>query len=531
MSRLTHVGDDGRAHMVDVSEKTETARTAVAGGYLICLPATLAAVREGNAPKGSVIGTAEVAGIMAAKRTSELIPLCHPLLLTDAVVTIEVDDDLPGFRVSAQVRAVGSTGVEMEALTAVSIACRHSGDREGRREIGELVARMIPFDEALRRVQEAARPIGRERVVLAEASNRVLAEPVCAMVDSPPVDSSAMDGYAVRDADLPGTLRLIGQSFAGSDCTPAVVPGTCVRIFTGAPVPDGADRVVIQELVARDGDLAIFAQPDGGARHIRPRGSDFRIGDILLEPGRRLDPRALVAAAGADIGDVEAWRRPTLVVLGTGDELAPPGEARLRPGAIPESVSFGVAAMAEAWGARSLGSRRLADDLEVMELAAGEALAQADLVVVTGGASVGEKDFAKAMFEAHGLDLFFAKVAIKPGKPVWFGRAGGRLVLGLPGNPTSAMVTARLLLAPLVAGLSGHDGALDWRPLPLAATLPACGERETFHRARRTDAGAVPLSNQDSSAQRLLAQADLLLRSRPHDPEREIGETVEALAF
>ena len=390
---------------------------------------------------------------------------------------------------------------------------------------------MIPFDDAVRLVEGIANPLGRERVPIAEAAGRVLAAPVVAQIDSPPADSSAMDGYAVRDADLPATLRVIGDSFAGRGFEWPVAPGTCVRIFTGASVPEGADRVVIQEVVERNGDQATIAELPGKARHIRPKGSDFRSGDVLLEAGRRLDPRALVACAGADQAEVEVWRRPAVVVLGTGDELAPPGEARLRPGAIPESVSYGVTAMAEQWGARVLGSRRLADELEAMKRAAGEALEQADLVVVTGGASVGEKDFAKAMFEAHGLELVFAKVAIKPGKPVWLGRAGGRLVLGLPGNPTSALVTARLLLAPLVAGLAGRGGALDWRDVMLADPLPACGERETFHRARRGERGAVPLTNQDSSAQKALAEADLLLRSRPNDPARKAGEAVDALDF
>jgi molybdopterin molybdotransferase len=188
-------------------------------------------------------------------------------------------------------------------------------------------------------------------------------------------------------------------------------------------------------------------------------------------------------------------------------------------------------ALAEMWGGRSLASRRLADDLPAMERAAGEALEVADLIVVTGGASVGEKDFAKAMFAPHGLEPIFSKVAIKPGKPVWLGRAGGRLVLGLPGNPTSAMVTARLLLAPLVAGLAGRAGALLWRLLPLGEPLPACGDRETFHRARRLETGAIPLANQDSGAQRALAEADVLLRSRPHDPPRSAGQEIEALDF
>jgi molybdopterin molybdotransferase len=390
---------------------------------------------------------------------------------------------------------------------------------------------MISFDEAVRRVEEVARPIGRETVPLARASGRVLAAPVVAKVDSPPADASAMDGYAVREADLPGSLRIIGESFPGSGFEGALKPGTCVRIFTGAPVPEGADRVVIQEVAVREGDLVAIADGPGPSRHIRAGGSDFRAGDVLLEAGRPLDPRALVAAAAADAADVETWRRPAVLVLATGDELAPPGEARGRRGAIPESLSLGVAALAEQWGGRSLGSRLLADELPALERAAGEALDEADLVVVTGGASVGEKDFAKAMFEAHGLDLIFSRVAMKPGKPVWLGRAGGTLVLGLPGNPTSAMVTARLLLAPLVAGLAGRTGSLDWRSLALAGPLPACGDRETFHRARRIERGAAPLSNQDSGAQKALAQADLLLRSRPNDPPRSAGHEMEVLDF
>lgn len=390
---------------------------------------------------------------------------------------------------------------------------------------------MISFDEAIRRVADVARPIVRESVPVVRAGGRVLAEPVIAMIDSPRSEGSAMDGYAVRTADLPGTLRLIGESFPGHGYDGVLEPGTCVRIFTGAPVPGGADRVVIQEVATRDGNLVAIADPGGPARHIRGQGSDFRSGDVLLEAGRRLDPRALVAAAGADVAEVETWRPPAILLLSTGDELVPSGKARGRPGSIPESVSVGVAAYAELWGGLHLGSRTLADDLPAIQQAAGEALEQADLVVVTGGASVGERDHAKAMFAPHGLDLIFSKVAIKPGKPVWLGRARGRLVLGLPGNPTSAMVTARLLLAPLVAGLAGRAGVLGWRKVPLAGPLPACGERETFHRARLLDRGAAPLANQDSGAQKTLADADLLLRSRPNDPARPAGHEIETLDF
>ena len=192
---------------------------------------------------------------------------------------------------------------------------------------------------------------------------------------------------------------------------------------------------------------------------------------------------------------------------------------------------MGVAALAQEWGAEVLATRRLRDELVAMEQAAREAIAEADLVVVTGGASVGERDFAKTMFAPCGLELVFSKVAIKPGKPVWLGRCGDRLVMGLPGNPTSAMVTARLFLAPLVAGLSGRMARTEWAEVPLAGELAACGDRETFVRARRTPEGAVPVGNQDSSAQAALAQADLLLHCRPNRAARQVGELVDAIDF
>jgi molybdopterin molybdotransferase len=389
---------------------------------------------------------------------------------------------------------------------------------------------MISFEEATRLIGEIAHPLGREQIAVAQASGRVLAAPVVAQVNSPPADCSAMDGYAVRNADLPGTLEVVGESFAGQGFDGTVTPGTCARIFTGAPLPAGADRVMIQEEVERAGNRATM--PAGGhSRHIRAAGSDFRVGQVLIEAGQRLNPRALVTAAGADLAQVEVWQRPRMAILATGDELAAPGEARLGPDRVPESVSYGVAALGEEWGALVLSRSRLCDDLRVMEAAARGAASEADLVVVTGGASVGERDFSKAMFEPLAVKFVFSKVAMKPGKPVWLGRCGRTIVLGLPGNPTSAMVTARLFLAPLVAGLSGRSDAAQWTTIRLAGELPACGTRETFVRARRTDEGAVPVGNQDSSAQAALAQADLLLRCRPHQTARQSGGLVEAIDF
>jgi molybdopterin molybdotransferase len=389
---------------------------------------------------------------------------------------------------------------------------------------------VIGFDEAAALVAEAALPLGIERVALDEAKGRVLSAPVIAMVDAPPADVSAMDGYAVRDADLPGRLRVAGESFPGRGHEAPIEAGRCVRIFTGARVPPGADRIVVQEEVRRDGETAFFESP-GPARHIRARGSDFAHGDLLIEAGRLIDARALVAAAGADLAEVEVWRRPRLVILGTGDELVAPGHARATPGAIPESISLGIAAFAEDWGAEVVARKRLGDDLPVLEQEAAEALRIADVVVVTGGASVGERDFAKAMFEPAGLDLIFSKVAIKPGKPVWLGRAGETLVVGLPGNPNSALVTARLLLAPLLAGLTGRKPVLCWRQAKLAEPIAATGNRETFYRGVSAGEAVRLLSNQDSGAQRTLAAADLLVRRTAGAPVAAAGEMVDVIDF
>jgi molybdopterin molybdotransferase len=343
-----------------------------------------------------------------------------------------------------------------------------------------------------------------------------------------------MDGYAVRDVDigqLPVSLRVIGESFAGAGMNRGIGAGECARIFTGAPVPPGADRIVIQENARHEGGTVIIGEHPGSARHIRKGGGDFTEGEELLAAGRLLDPRAIIAAAAADISEVEVFRRPRVRILSTGDELAEPGTAAGTKYAVPESVSFGIAALSQEWGAELIGRTRLRDDLASLEQAAAEALRDADLVVVTGGASVGEKDFAKAMFEPAGLELIFSKVSIKPGKPVWLGRADEALVMGLPGNPTSALVTARLLLAPLLCGLTGRDigEALRWRHLPLAAPLNECGARETFHRARGEGDAVAIFSNQDSSAQKVLAQADLLVRQRANTPARQPGEPVAVL--
>lgn len=394
---------------------------------------------------------------------------------------------------------------------------------------------MITFDEAIAQIAGIAKPLGTQIVRLDEAAGRTLARDIVASIDSPRTDVSAMDGFAVRDAGLssvPARLRVTGQSFAGHQEPPALGSNECVRVFTGGAIPKGGDRVVIQEAVREEGEWAWFDDLPGPARHLRARASDFSRGDTLLCSGSLLGPRALVAAAAADVATLEAYRQPRLAILSTGDELAAPGTARDQPARIPESLALAVAAMGEVWGGSCVSRLRESDDPVRLQQAAEKALEAADLLIVTGGASVGERDYAKAMFEDE-LDLIFSKVAIKPGKPVWLGRRRGRLVLGLPGNPTSAMVTARLFLAPLVAGLSGRDpgSALCWRSAELAGPLAAAGDRETFVRARWSGQLVEALADQDSGAQRALVAADILLRRRPRALAAVAGQAVDALDF
>lgn len=394
---------------------------------------------------------------------------------------------------------------------------------------------MIGYDEAQSLLAHAVRPLGTEEVRLVRAHGRVLAQPVYAAVASPRRDVSAMDGYALRDVDahVGASLRVIAQSTAGGAVPRAIGVGETVRIFTGAPMPQGADRVIMQECCETSGADMTITDNYGPGWHVRKAGSDFAIGDRLLSPGRMLDPQAIVALAAADAASVMVYRPAELAIIATGDELVEPGTARDAELVIPDSVSFGVAALARQYSARIAGRFAGADDLKVLRRLADIALAAADVVVVVGGASVGERDFSTAMFAECGLDPLFSKVAIKPGKPVWMGRARERWVLGLPGNPTSAMVTARLFLAPLLAGLAGRHPreALEWHAMPLSAALPPADGRTSFVRMRREGDCLLPIGNTDSSAQAALAEASWLVRRDAGAPACPQGSVVEALRF
>lgn len=323
------------------------------------------------------------------------------------------------------------------------------------------------------------------------------------------------------------------ESFAGEPPGRAVAPGTAVRIFTGAAMPPGADRVVLQEDILRDGAGIVIPALDHGKTHVRRAGSDFALGDTLVRAGVRLTPGRLLAAAAGDLAEVEVYARPKVAIMATGDELRPPGAAVAPAGSIPESASFGVAGLARSFGAEVEVAPSQPDSLPRLRGAARELIASADIVVVIGGASVGDRDFSRSMFDGTGLRILFSKVAMRPGKPVWFGQTPGTCVIGLPGNPGAALITARLFLAPMIAGLSGlaPRSVLDWRRHPLASGIEATGPLECLFGGRDLGGAIEILANRDSSAQRALADIDVLVRRPPHAGAAAMGDRVEALPF
>ena len=389
---------------------------------------------------------------------------------------------------------------------------------------------LISFDEAQRLLIDMAKPVGTERVSLGAGDDRILAAPVIAQRSAPIVAVSAMDGFAVRDEDtrhLPAYLKIVGKSFAGAKHTGTISSGQCVRIFTGAPLPLNADRVVIQEDVIVDGTTAYIETPPSDRRHVRAEASDFAIGDTIVSAGQKLRPQHLIAAAAANLGELDVYCRPKVHIVCCGDELAPSGTVGISSQQVPESVSVGIAAMARRWGAFVTGYSLLGDDIEALTVAASEALRTSDIVVIIGGASVGEKDFAKAAFAPLGMSLVFNKVAIKPGKPVWLGNVCSKPVLGLPGNPTSALITARLFLAPLLAEMAGGSAAkaLNWHRSRFKGKIKHSVDRDIFLRAQRVDDYVHQLSSQDSADQKSLAETRFLIRVPPGDSHRNLEET------
>ena len=390
---------------------------------------------------------------------------------------------------------------------------------------------LMPVAEALRQVLAGAEPLGTETVALDDAFGRVLATDVAARRTQPPADVSAMDGYAGRaddTADEPSTLTIICEVAAGHPFEGKVGPGQAARIFTGGVVPEGADCVVIQEVTEREGNRVVIKRSGIKGKNIRRKGIDFSEGQALLARGRRLDDRDLMLAASMNHDRVSVFRRPRVAIIGTGDELVMPGTDP-KPGEIVYSNGFALTALARAEGAEARDFGIARDNLD--DIGAYIRRARdwgADILVTTGGASVGEHDLVQKALKAEGLDLSFWRVALRPGRPMMHGRLGPLQVLGVPGNPVSSYVCSVLFLVPLIRKLSGRaDLERPRETARLGRDLPENDEREDYLRATLTFAPdgpvATPVSSQDSSLMAHLSRADCLVIRPPHAPAGATG--------
>ncbi|MBQ0822956.1 molybdopterin molybdotransferase MoeA [Microvirga terrae] len=405
---------------------------------------------------------------------------------------------------------------------------------------------LISVEDALSRILAGVeRPVGSEHVPLAACAGRTLAEDVSALRDQPPFPASAMDGYAVRSADcatVPATLRVVGASAAGNRFSGAVGSGDAVRIFTGAPVPDGTDAVVLQEDTEGSGDQVIVKEAGRPGRHIRAAGLDFRAGDVLLQAGLRLDSRHVALAAAMGHGGLSVHRKPRVAILATGDELvragAPVGPDQITASSLPATIL-----MVERAGAEAIDLGIARDTLESLhERIQAATSAGADILVTLGGASVGEHDLVQEALSRHGMDLGFWRVALRPGKPLMHGHLGSTLFLGLPGNPVSSLVCAVLFLIPAIRALLGDQRAADdpTEDAILGADLPPNRERQDYMRAslslqdvpvgltRGPERLMLPVATphllQDSSMLSILERSDALLVRPPHAPAATAGE-------
>ncbi len=390
--------------------------------------------------------------------------------------------------------------------------------------------RLLPVEDARARMLAEVGALPTETILLNAAIGRVLAQDVAAIRDQPPFTASAMDGWALRSADAPGALRIVGESAAGHGYDGALGAGQAVRIFTGAAVPAGADTVVIQEDATREGDLVTVPASMVG-ENIRPAAGDFRAGQALLAKGTRIDPWRLSLAASAGRSELSVHARPRVAIVSTGEEIV---EAPAAPGPyqIYDSGAPALAAMVEAWGGVAAKLKPVRDELDAVI----EALrtADADLIVTVGGASVGDHDLVRAAAEALGLSLKVGSVNVRPGKPTFFGVLGdGRKLLGLPGNPASAFVCAELFLKPLLAKFQGATSHFSLASARLVKPLGANGPREHWMRAKLSyEDGAVlaePYRDQDSSLVSVFAAADALLRRPGGAPALQAGDLVEIL--
>ncbi|PRX09881.1 UNVERIFIED_ORG: molybdopterin molybdochelatase [Martelella mediterranea] len=396
---------------------------------------------------------------------------------------------------------------------------------------------LLPVEDALTILLENARPVsGTEMLALPDADGRILAEDILARITQPPFSASAMDGYAVRAEDVEtadATLSVIGTVAAGQTPEQDVTPGTAIRIFTGAPVPPGADCVVIQENTEKRGEHSILiTEAAAKGAHIRPAGQDFRDGQLLLARGRLLDARSLSLAAAAGHGALPVCRQPRIAVLATGDELVPPGQ---KPGPGQISASSGVAlhSLARMNGAQTLDLGIARDDAADLRASVDRARDwNADVLMTIGGASVGDRDLVGPTLQSIGMSLDFWKIAMRPGKPLMVGNLGDMKVLGLPGNPVSAFVCTLVFAEPLIRKLANLTPRNRLRQAVAAGPIEPNGPRRHYMRGRFTDraSGLVePCESQDSSLIATLADADCLIVRPPGDEAIKAGDPLSVM--
>ena len=394
---------------------------------------------------------------------------------------------------------------------------------------------LLPVDEARARILKEVKPLATETIEVGKALGRVLAKAVAAKRDQPPFASSAMDGYAVRAEDvvtIPVQLALIGTSAAGRAYSGTVKPGTAVRILTGAPVPKGADAIVIQENTSREGPLLTVLQPSPPGKHVRRRGLDFAVGDELVPANHRLGPRDIGLLSAGNAASVFVRRKPRIAIFATGDELVLPGQ-KPRADQIISSNSHALQALAESFGAEVINLGIVRDTLKATITAVHKGL-NADILISTGGASVGDTDFVQEAFKACGVKIDFWKIALRPGKPFMYGRKGKTHVMGLPGNPVSALITARIFLKPLIAAMLGLSPEEPDTLARLTAAMPANDGRQDYVRASLSIAPegtrtVTPFAAQDSSMQRTLQQSQALIIRPPNAPAVEANSLVPVL--
>ncbi|WP_108814969.1 molybdopterin molybdotransferase MoeA [Loktanella sp. Alg231-35] len=388
---------------------------------------------------------------------------------------------------------------------------------------------MITVAQALANLFALVDPVAVETVPLAHANGRVLAEDLAAARDQPPFAASAMDGYAIAGTAIaPGTrFKVVGEAAAGHRWGGTVGTGEALRIFTGAPLPAGTDHVVIQENTSRDGDMITLDDSPNDKSNVRPAGADFRTGDLIKAP-RLLSPSDIALLAAMNIASVPVRCRPSVAIIATGDELVQPGET---PGddQIIASNSYGLAALVENLGAHPR-LLPIARDNQASLALAFDLAADADLIVTIGGASVGDHDLVGDVAQSKGLEQSFYKVAMRPGKPLMAGRMGQAAMIGLPGNPVSAMVCGHVFLAPVIRKMRNLGEAPAPRETaPLAADIGANGPREHYMRAQVSADGVTVFTRQDSALLTVLADANCLAVRAPNDAARKAGEMIEII--